>query len=164
MSTRSTKQLAAMLSIHPSRVEQWISRGQFRPSIFAEKGLGREWSFDEALRLTLFVRLVDFVGVDPRDAGTLTLLPISLADTPTYFVAYRDRPEFLSGWQGEAVRAEDLGQFLQQCCPRYAVMAAGHSPEVETRDSEKPEMAPAYAAVMIDLSAIAADLSAAWGE
>jgi hypothetical protein len=163
MLTKSTREISEMLRVPVPRLDGWFNRQHFVPQADGSRGVARQWSFAEALRLSLFIKLVDLVGIDPPEAGIMTALPLWLAEgQTTFFVAYHDRPEFMTGWQGSPVPVEDLGQFLQGCCPRHTVMSAGHSPEVVARNSEKPEMAPAYAAVIIDLSALAADLHAAW--
>ncbi len=162
MNTRTTRQIATILNMHPSRIEQWISRGQFLPKIFAEKGLGREWTLDEAIRLALFVHLVDVVSMDPKVAGSLTQIGVhGFADANAFFVAHWVPMGGLSNWAGNIVRDRDLGTHLTSGCEYPKVLAAGHSPEIIAENS-KPNLGPAHAAVIVDLDRIETDLRADW--
>lgn len=164
MITKSTKQVAAILGMHPSRIEQWISREQFLPRIFAEKGLGREWTFDEALRLKLFANLVDVVGMDPKEAGILTQVGVcGFNDDEAYFVAYHDRPDGYLTWLHQIVRKRDLADFIASGCRYPCVLAAGYDAETIAENS-RPNFGPAYLAVVVNLDQASEDLKAQWGE
>lgn len=164
MNAKSTKQVAAILGMHPARIEQWISREQFLPQIFAEKGLGREWTFEEALRLKLFVDLVDVVGMDPKDAGILTQGGVyGFDDDEAYFVAYHDRPDGYLAWLYQIVRKRDLAEFIASgCCYPY-VLATGYDAETIAENS-RPNLGPAYVAVVLSIDHLVANLTAKWGE
>lgn len=164
MVVKSTKQIASMLGIHQGRIEQWISRSQFLPRVFAEKGLGRDWSYDEALRLFIFVRLVDVVRMDPRTAGVMTMGGINpAAVSDNYFVGYSGRPEYQLGWQAAVIPKARVGEFLRDCCTYPAVMAAGSDAGTLAHNSEKAWRGPAVAAVLLDLDDILHDLTEVWG-
>ena len=163
MEPKTTRQLAAIMRIHPGRIDQWISRGQFLPRIFAKAGLSRDWSFDEAMRLATFIELVDLCGMDPRIAGVLTQAGVhGFRDDGSYFVAYHGDPdEQATGWSFDIVRKKKIGEFLAGGCPYPKILSAGHSPEVIAENS-KPNLGPAYATVMVDLDRLEQRLRDAW--
>lgn len=164
MDVRTTKQVAQMLRMHPSRIEQWIAREQFLPGIFAKKGLGRDWTLDEVIRLMVFVRLVDMVGMEPKVAGVLTQVGFhGFNDARALFVAYHGGPERISGWGRSIVREPDLGEFLAGKCQYPKVLKAGYDAETIAENS-RPNLGPAYAAVVLNLDQIASDLTAVWSE
>jgi hypothetical protein len=152
MQTMFTRKLAETLRVHPARIEQWISKGQFLNLDAVENGKGRAWSFVDALRLAVFVTLVDVVGVRPADAGLMTFVPFRLFDgTKTLFVGFCDRPEVMTGWKGASIPAETLPAFLAGCCERPVPMS-----------DETVAGLPAFASIVLDLDAIAADLRKGW--
>ncbi|MFO1126392.1 MAG: hypothetical protein U1E25_14685 [Methylocystis sp.] len=55
----STKQVTARLGISHERVEQWISRGYFSTADNPGRGVAREWTLDDAIRLKATAELVE---------------------------------------------------------------------------------------------------------
>ncbi|BBD37477.1 hypothetical protein Amn_23570 [Aminobacter sp. Y103A] len=124
----SLKQVAEVLNVHRSRVEQAISRGQFLPRLFSEPGKPREWTVSEVMRLAVFFDLVDNIGMDPKDAGRLTQGGLyGFKDGAAIFVAWQGehasatypegsneplRAEVPGAWYGEILRAHDAGEFV----------------------------------------------------
>ncbi len=151
MSVKSTREVAHLLFMHPSRIEQWISRDQFLPRTSVRKGTGRDWDFGEVMRLTLFVRLVDLVGMNPKVAGELTKTLHLFKDDEAFFVAYHDEPEQpIDAWGSAIIKSRDLGAFLTRNCPLL------------TLAWDAPKSGAAHAAVIINLGDIEQSLKNAW--
>ncbi len=164
MDAKSTRQVAELLGIHPSRIEQAISRKQFVPTVFPREGFGRMWPVDEVLRLIVFFRLVDLVGIDPSTAGLLTQTGVyGFKDDRAWFVAYHGHPDGFATWHNVIVRERDLGSHLASQCEYPKVLQAGYSPEAIKENSRK-NLGTAHAAILLNLDEIENDLMTAWGE
>lgn len=121
------KQICEALSFSRMRVDQWISRGYFRTPDKPILGLPREWDEVEALRLALFVELVES-SITPRDAGALTQIePHGFKGDHAFFVAWQGytfaatdpnsskqalKLHIPGTWHGEMIKGSNLYAFL----------------------------------------------------
>lgn len=162
---KTLSEVAKILRAHPARIEQWISREQFLPSVFGERGKTREWSLSEVIRLVVFVRLVDLVGIDAKSAGVLTQSGFhGFKDDAAFFVAYKGHPsKTLSAhsWSSDLVKGSQLGELLTSKCDYPKVMKPGKDQET-IRENSKPNYGPAYVAIVINLDEIEAEVKAKW--
>ncbi|PDS43437.1 hypothetical protein CO662_32935 [Rhizobium anhuiense] len=159
---------ADILDLHKSRVEQWISRGQFKPRAFSSQGQKRGWDQAEVIRLGVFAQLVDGFSMQPMGANRLTAnenrdLVAELAgrltqygvhgfvDDGAFFVCYQTTPGF--GWSSDIVRKREVGAFLTNGCEMPKILMEGRSEEAIRYNSEK-ELGPASLAITVDLDRI----------
>lgn len=160
MSIISIDAVAGILSLHKSRIEQWISRDQFLPRITLIKGKKREWDVDEVIRLAVFVKLVDEVGMPPKTAGHLTQMGVhGFVDDGAFFVCYQTEPTL--GWWCDVIRKREIGPFLQSGCHIPKVLMAGNTEEAIRHNSEDNK-GPADIAVIIDLDRLERQIKDAW--
>lgn len=158
------RQVTALLGVSRMRVEKWISDGTFPPRAFADPGRPREWTFGEVMRLAVFLRLVDAVGVDTKTAGMLTQTGIhGFSDDGAYFVAYNGPPTLVLPWMAQSVRKGDIAAFLAGGCEYPFVLKSGDDEATLAHNSRK-NTGPASAAIIIDLDEIERDLKTAWPE
>jgi hypothetical protein len=54
MNTISIEAAADILDLQRGRIEQWISRGQFKPRATSSQGKKRDWDLGEVIRLAVF--------------------------------------------------------------------------------------------------------------
>lgn len=162
---KTLSEVAKMLRVHSSRIEQWISREQFLPSVFGERGKTREWSLSEVIRLVVFVRLVDLVGIDAKTSGLLTQFGFhGFKDDVAFFVAYKGDPSEHSvhAWSSDLVRGRDLGELLTSKCRYFPeILKPGRDKEI-IRENSKPNLGPAHVAVVVNLDEIEAEVKANW--
>lgn len=141
------------------RFDQFVNRKQFRVEAVGG-GKSRVWTFADALRLCVFLKLVDEVGIAPEQAGFLTSLKyIAPQEKPSFFVAYRsqtDDPIFSGAWNHDIVAASQLSTFLQSGCRKPMVASNDLRPEWE--------YGPASSAVIFNLDELADRLQTAWNE
>jgi hypothetical protein len=168
MNTITIDAVAEILDLSKNRIEQWISRGQFKPRAFQGQGKKREWDIGEVIRLAVFAKLAEDVSLKPtearpthteearnaaaEEAGRMTQYGVhGFKDDGAFFVCYKTDPDF--GWWHEIVRKRDLATFLTSGCEIPKVLMEGYSAEVIRQNSE-PNKGPAAVAVVIDLNAI----------
>ncbi|MGO8040809.1 MerR family transcriptional regulator [Rhizobium leguminosarum] len=152
--------VAKILDLHKSRIEQWISREQFLPKVSFGKGKKREWDQAEVIRLAVFVKLVDEVGLQPAEAGRLTQTGVhGFTDDGAFFVGYKTEPMF--GWWHDIVRKREIGTFLASGCHIPKVLMEGRSEKAIRYNSEN-NTGPAAAAVIIDLDRIEQQVKDGW--
>ncbi|MCW1753052.1 hypothetical protein [Rhizobium acaciae] len=160
MDVISIDAVAGILDLHKSRIEQWISREQFLPKVSFARGKKREWDQGEVIRLAVFVKLVDEVGLQPAEAGRLTQTGVhSFTDDGAFFVGYKTEPMF--GWSHDIVRKREIGTFLASGCHIPKVLMEGRSEEALRYNSEN-NTGPADVAIMIDLNRIEQQVKEGW--
>lgn len=160
MTTKTTKEIAAILSVHPARVEQWISRATGRSAdkkprapfavAAVDRGKARLWGMYDAVRLGIFVRLVDIHGVDPAIAGQMTN-QIGAIRRGCFFVSY-DYSRCNGRWVSELVPKAEIGLFLNHA-PVPAVLPTSE-PGGPVPDSSSDPTEPVSDAQLIDLDTI----------
>lgn len=165
--SKTLSQVANILRESRYRIEQMISRGHFRPSIFAEPGKAREWSMDEVIRLGVFLRLVERLDLSEagnflNEAGLLTQWGFHGFHSDTAFlVVYKGRPDKHPNiWSREIVKGKELGEFLTAKCEyatRIRVSERGTKPIPHT-----PNYGAAHVAIVINLDEIEALVKAGW--
>lgn len=128
------RQITDALKISRARVEQWISRGHFRTPDKPIFGHARDWSIDDAIRLSLFINLVD-AAISVEQAGVFTQIDLhGFKDDVAFFVAWQGAMPLLSAkgplnlrkkisdsqkarmpgmWGCKIVRGRDLLVFLE---------------------------------------------------
>lgn len=162
--TLTLRQVAALLHISRMRVEKWISDNTFPARVFADPGRPREWTFGEVLRLAVFVRLVDTVGVDTKTAGILTQTSVhGFHDDGAFFVAYSAPPKLALPWLARSVRKREIASFLAEGCEYPFILKSGDD-EATLAHNSRRNTGPASSAIIIDLDEIERDLKAAWPE
>lgn len=130
------RQVADLLHIHPSRVEQALHRGDFLSRLLTTPGKKREWTFDEVLRLSVFFVLTDQYQMKPKLAGALTIGNCS--------------PDGLRGEFVFAARADELGHWQDAGLLKVAQLAAFITN-------------PLYpSSIVINVNALAAQLRREW--
>jgi hypothetical protein len=176
MDTISIEAVADILDLHRSRIEQWISRDQFKPRSSSTQGQKREWNKSEVIRLAVFARLANEVSLQPaqprrfteeeisrltaEEAGRLTQIGVyGFRDDGAFFVCYKTDPDF--GWFHEIVRKRDLTALLTGGCFIPKVLMSGYSDEARRYNSEN-NTGPAKIAVVIDLDQIEEQVTAKW--
>lgn len=160
MSVIAIDAVAQILDLHKSRIEQWISREQFLPKVRFVKGKKREWDQAEVIRLAVFVKLVDEVGLQPTEAGRLTQTGVhGFTDDGAFFVGFRTEP--MIGWSHDIVRKREIGTFLASGCHIPKVLMDGYSEEASRYNSEN-NTGPAEVAVIIDLDRIEQQVKEGW--
>jgi predicted DNA-binding transcriptional regulator AlpA len=160
MDTISIEAVADIIGLNKSRIEQWISRGQFFPKVSLAQGKRREWDQGEVIRLAVFVRLVDEVGMTPKVAGHLTQTGVyGFDDDGAFFVCYQTDPTL--GWWHDIVRKREIGTFLESGCHIPKVLMSGHSEEVIRYNSENNK-GPADVAVIVDLDRLERQIKDRW--
>ena len=141
------------------RFDQFVNRKQFRVEAVGG-GKSRMWTFQDALRLAVFLKLVDKIGVAPEHAGFVTWQTfIAPKEKPSFFVAYQpqtDDPMFDGYWDHEIVAASELVKFLESGCQKPMVASNDLRPEWE--------YGPASSAVIFNLDELADRLQTAWNE
>ncbi|WP_428381795.1 hypothetical protein [Methylocystis sp.] len=156
--------MAKILHVHSSRIEQWISRDQFLPEIFGERGKTREWTFAEVIRLAVFVRLVDAVGIDAKAAGLLTQVGFhGFKDDSAFLVAYKSNLSKRSNpaWSSDLVKGRDLGEFLTSKCRYPKALKPGVDKET-IRENSKAEFCAAHVAIVVNLDELEGEVKAKW--
>ena len=163
MSSISLDDVAHILNVHKSRIEQWISRDQFLPQTALGRGRKREWNKVEVLRLAVFAHLVDEVGMAPTEAGRLTQSGIHLLkNSEAYFVCYKTEPPIgLAIWDRDVVGKREISNFLMHGCHVTKILQAGCDEETIRRNSE-PSLGSADIAVIVDLERIVGIIENAW--
>lgn len=174
----SIDEVAEIVDVQRSRIEQWVSRGQFVPKKPTEQGRRRDWSLGDVIRLSVFVKLVDEISLRSNQAGALTLKDAKeiaeeeagrlagggvygFVDDQAFFVCYKTEPDF--GWFYEIVRKRDIGEFLISGCFIPKVLMEGRSEEARRYNSKK-NTGPAKIAVLINLNEIEEHVKANWPE
>ncbi|MBP2559192.1 hypothetical protein J2857_001943 [Neorhizobium galegae] len=175
MDTISIEAVGQILDLHKSRIEQWISRGQFKPRASGQ-GKKRDWDLGEVIRLAVFAKLAEDVSLQPaqaspssaeearrlaaEEAGRMTQYGVhSFIDDGAFFVCYKTDPDF--GWWHEIVRKRDLATFLTSGCEMPKLLMEGRSQEAIRHNSE-PSKGPAAVAVVIDLDRIELQVREGW--
>jgi hypothetical protein len=139
MNTISIEAAADILDLQRGRIEQWISRGQFKPRATSSQGKKRDWDLGEVIRLAIFAKLAEDVSLrhaqtrpssteDERanEAGRLTQFGVhGFVDDGAFFVAYKTDPDF--GWWHEIVRKRELASFLESGCEMPKILMEGRS-------------------------------------
>ncbi len=159
----SIDDVAEVLDVSKSRIEQWISRNQFLPLLTLGRGKKREWDKAEVARLAVFIYLVDEVGIVPADAGRLTQIGVHLfRDDGAFFVCYKaDSLIFPMAWSREIVKKSNIGNFLAHGCHMPKLLEAGYDEATIRRNSE-PNLGSAKVAVLIDLDCIENTITENW--
>jgi hypothetical protein len=111
------KRISAALRVSRVRVEQWISRGYFRTPDKPIFGKTRDWEFDDAIRLAVFIELVE-AHLTTEQAGVLTQLDFPRSG---YLIAWKGlhHPSGVPGkiysdvWYQEIVQPYELSDFLK---------------------------------------------------
>lgn len=172
----SIDEVAEIVGVGRSRIEQWISRRQFAPKIATGQGKRRDWTLGDVIRLSVFIKLVDEISLRSNQAGALTLTDAREAaeaeagrlagggvygfvDDQAFFVCYKTDPDH--GWFYDVVRKRDIGEFLVSGCFIPKVLMSGHSEEARRYNSEKIT-GPAKIAILINLNEIEDHVKASW--
>lgn len=163
--TKSITEVAEILDLSISALEQTIARKHFLPQSPGQRGRRREWTLADAVRLALFVRLLNVFGLSAPVAGVLTAGPVHTYNEGAFFVAYPTHSEVerddASGWMWAIVRKDKISAFLTGGAKFPKVLEEGREAEVIARNS-KPNLGAVSGAIIIDLDRIEADLVAAW--
>ena len=176
MQSISIDEVAEIIGVGRSRIEQWVSRGQFVPKMSTEQGKRRDWTVIDVIRLSVFVKLVDEISLRSNQAGALTAKDArdvaedeasrlarganyAFTDDQAFFVCYKTQPDH--GWFYDIVRKRDIGDFLVSGCFIPKVLMSGHSEEARRHNSEK-NTGPAKIAILINLNEIEEHVQASW--
>jgi hypothetical protein len=167
--------VAKILDLHPTRIEQWISRGQFLPRLAHIQGKKREWDKGEVIRLGAFAKLVENVSLQPGQArlltsqkaedhvaeevGRMTQFVHGFTDDGAFLVCYKTEPDY--GWFHEIVRKREVGTFLTSGCFIPKVLMEGRSEEARNYNSTD-NTGPASIAVIVDLDQIERQVEDGW--
>lgn len=79
------QQLAAATDLSRTQIDQWISRGHFRPKNEAEIGKARAFTIDDAIALGALAELVR-IGMPPTSAATHVQSVYQYSDDDTLLV------------------------------------------------------------------------------
>jgi hypothetical protein len=118
--------------VSKSRVERWISDGNFRPLDEPEQGRARLWSLPDLMRLLVFIRLVDSgckieVG---RAIGALHGFKADAAFLVVSAIRGRlhrpagDKASLSPDWQRALDRMGDSDQYIARVCSRTRALDA----------------------------------------
>ncbi|MCC5996497.1 MAG: hypothetical protein JJU18_09040 [Oceanicaulis sp.] len=152
MQPMNLTQVANTLAEHPTRIQNWITRGQFQPPMFSQHSGKREWTPNEVLRLAVFAKLVNEFGISASVAGGMTLCPMAASENENFFVAWRAHDDAVQSFNVDSVKRENIGRFLRG--------------EIYTSEGQEPkwidpQLNPA-GSIVIDPAPIVRALRAEW--
>ena len=142
------KEITKALGLSRARVEQWISRGDFRPPDQPIIGKARDWDLGEAMRLALFVQLVDDVGFSIKQASFCTQLGLhgfnnnvaffvvwqGLVEVPIKDEAGKRRKLYTPSWNSHIILSSgDLQSFVQNPDVYFALVVNLNNLEMRVR-------------------------------
>lgn len=112
MNTMTLAQVANLVGEHPTRIQSWIARNQFKAAMWFGRRGERRWTANEVLRLAIFCRLVNGFNQSPEVAGAMTLTPESVSDG-SFFVGFRtSHDEPMQGFHVARVPRDQMGSFF----------------------------------------------------
>jgi hypothetical protein len=115
-----------------SRVERWISDGNFRPLDAPDPGMARLWSFPDLVRLIAFIRLVD-AGCKLEVGRAIGALHGFKAGAAYLVVAALRQPlrrpagtneDITPAWRRAIDRMGDSEQYVARVCARSRALDA----------------------------------------
>ena len=140
------RQLAAATNLSRGQIDQWISRGYFKPKHSAEVGKARAFTIRDAVALGAFAELVR-IGLPPAVASrhvhntsaftdddallVVTQGPIEIATSPSDGTTRTFYDPDNPGIQAHVIRARELIEFATD--PNVRSMAVVNLNEVEKR-------------------------------
>ena len=150
MQPMNLTQVANTLAENPTRLHNWISRGQFQPPMFSPRDGKREWTPAEVLRLAIFVTLVNRWGVPPAVAGRLTVGPMIADESSDFFVAWHSQSNDTGEPWVDFIQRNDIGRFFR------------HEMESDVKGSFIDVKFDPTSAIVIDPAPIVRALREAW--
>ncbi len=95
--------LCRALGLQPSRIEQWVARGLFKPVFETVPGKAREWTDKDARALLVFDALYS-KGMPAGQASALAYLIHGFKDDRALLVAWPDPRSNGGAWTHDIVR------------------------------------------------------------